>query len=82
MTTLLVFFFLAALQAACEEWFMTRLGQEPALHGFLRVVSGGIPRTTALLALKFDFIFFTGNYYILKGVGAVSVARVREPLPK
>jgi hypothetical protein len=27
----------------------------------LRVVAGDIPRTTALLALKFDFIFFTGT---------------------
>lgn len=27
----------------------------------LRVVAGGVPRTTALLALKFDFIFFTGE---------------------
>lgn len=28
---------------------------------FLRVISGGIPETTALLGLKFDHIFFTGS---------------------
>ena len=47
-------------QVACEKWFLECIGQAPDLRHVLRVVAGDIPRTTALLALKFDFIFFTG----------------------
>jgi hypothetical protein len=40
---------------------LTCLGRAAGLRDVLRVVAGDVPRTTALLALKFDFIFFTGR---------------------
>ncbi|MDT0558914.1 aldehyde dehydrogenase family protein [Ichthyenterobacterium sp. W332] len=35
-------------------------------EGFLKVVEGGIPETTALLNLKFDKVFFTGSTVVGK----------------
>ena len=45
---------------ACERWFLTRLAAAVS-PDVVRVVGGDVPRTTALLALSFDFIFFTGS---------------------
>jgi aldehyde dehydrogenase (NAD+) len=44
----------------CEQWFLNRLGSVVP-RDVLRVVTGDIPRTTALLAQPWDFIFFTGS---------------------
>ena len=45
---------------ACEKWFLGSFGRV-VNSDLIRVVDGDVPRTTALLACKWDFIFFTGS---------------------
>jgi aldehyde dehydrogenase (NAD+) len=45
---------------AVEQWYLKRFGAAVS-RDVIRVVSGDIPRTTALLAQPWNFIFFTGS---------------------
>eukprot|EP00613_Pedinella_sp_CCMP2098_P072380 CAMPEP_0171919598 /NCGR_PEP_ID=MMETSP0993-20121228/18298_1 /TAXON_ID=483369 /ORGANISM="non described non described, Strain CCMP2098" /LENGTH=549 /DNA_ID=CAMNT_0012556307 /DNA_START=8 /DNA_END=1657 /DNA_ORIENTATION=- len=61
----------------CEKWFVERLGKALP-KACVSVVQGGIPRTTALLALQWDFIFFTGSPAVGK---IVSLAAAKHLTP-
>lgn len=38
----------------------------------MQVVNGGVPETTALLAERFDYIFYTGSTQVGKIIGAAA----------
>ena len=46
----------------------------------IKVVNGGIPETTALLAMRWDFIFYTGNSMVAKIIMAAAAKHLTPVL--
>jgi aldehyde dehydrogenase (NAD+) len=57
------------ISAATSNLLATRLPQYLD-NNSIKIIEGGVPETTALLAEKFDYIFFTGSYAVGKIVMA------------